>query len=123
MNVSLKELSHEIVYVVKSSTSSASTSGDARRQPQLKISRPIRVHFSSVFPDHAHRGKYRKRDLGFHVINNKTGVDEEETRITADDGDVTLESKQFQVTFILQKAIPKIGHSFATSNSIISFAL
>ncbi|KAM7536869.1 hypothetical protein Aperf_G00000082164 [Anoplocephala perfoliata] len=119
MNVSLKELSQEIVYAVKS-LSASSTSGDARRQPQLKISRPIRVHFSSVFPDHAHRGKYRKRDLGFHIINNKAVADEEENKV-ADYGDVTLESKQFQIGDFLDVAISNIDERRGEDGNRLGF--
>ncbi|VDN97730.1 unnamed protein product [Rodentolepis nana] len=102
MNASLKELSQDIVLAVKSQ------SGDRKRQPQLRITQPIRLHFSSVFPDNVSRGKYRKRDLGFCVINNFTDG-EEDARATLDDSGATLESKKFHIGDFLDVAICNVG--------------
>nr|CDS29416.1 histone deacetylase complex subunit sap18 [Hymenolepis microstoma] len=102
MNASLKELSQDIVFAVKSQ------SGERKRQPQLKISQPIRLHYSSVFPDNVSRGKYRKRDLGFCVINNFADGDED-ARVSLDDSSATLESKKFHIGDFLDVAICNVG--------------
>ncbi|VDL60773.1 unnamed protein product [Hymenolepis diminuta] len=102
MNISLKELSQDIVFAAKS------RSVERKRQPQLKISQPIRLHYSSVFPDNSSRGKYRKRDLGFCIIN-EFADGEVEAKISPDDGDATLESKKFQIGDFLDVAISNVG--------------
>lgn len=100
LDVNLKDLSHEVLYAVKTLPGGPITN---RRQP-LRLGRTTRFHFASIYPDPIQRGSYRKRDLGSYIIHPRVINDEEEKDVTGD-GDVTLESKHFQIGDYLDVAI------------------
>lgn len=96
----MKDLSHEVLYAVKSLPGGTV----ANRRHSLRLGRATRFHFASIYPDPIQRGSYRKRDLGSYIIQPRVINDEEEKDVTGD-GDVTLESKHFQVYKNEQRAL------------------
>ncbi|KAL5969604.1 Histone deacetylase complex subunit SAP18 [Taenia solium] len=100
LDVNLKDLSHEVLYAVKSLPGGTV----ANRRHALRLGRNTRFHFASIYPDPIQRGSYRKRDLGSYIIHPRVINDEEEKDVTGD-GDVTLESKHFQIGDYLDVAI------------------
>ncbi|VDD83841.1 unnamed protein product, partial [Mesocestoides corti] len=102
LNVSLRELSQEVIHAVKSS-------GTSNRRPALRMGRPMRFHFTSVFPDPGQRGAYRRRELGSFVMPTSVFAEQEE-KSGLDDGDITLSSKHFQIGDYVDVAISAIGY-------------
>ncbi|KAL5106202.1 Histone deacetylase complex subunit SAP18 [Taenia crassiceps] len=100
LDVNLKDLSHEVLYAVKSLPGGAV----GNRRHSLRLGRTTRFHFASIYPDPIQRGSYRKRDLGSYIIHPRVINDEEEKDVTGD-GDITLESKHFQIGDYLDVAI------------------
>ena len=107
----MKELSHDLIYAVKSKQG-GQLSG---RGPPLRLGRPIRFHFTSIYPDPIQRGAYRKRDLGSYILSPRVN-NEEEDKTALSDADVTLESKHFQVGDFLDVVISNFDETRDEAN-------